>query len=318
LVRGWQNSKLTAPYTYLPGALRNALYTPYWDEDGKLAAVESLRPRDLEAYRKEFLAGIRVDALIYGNTSRQQARALAQQLEPLLLGSKGGDLPGIELTLLDEGERWRYPLALEHDDAAIVYYVQGKSDDNHQRVLMGLTGQIIQTPYYQSLRTEQQLGYVVYAATTVLERWPGLSFTVQSPVTDSASLVKASEELITQFGSTVDAMQQVEFDKHRSALVSLINRPHKNLYSEAGYFWDQVLQDYQNFDRREQLTQALQQLQLKQWQDFYRDNFLPLPRRALVVTQEGAQKSAPGAWADKPVIGTVKEFKRAHPQQAYP
>ncbi len=319
IVRGWQNSKLTAPYTYLPGALRNALYTPYWDEDAKLLAVESLRPRDLEAYRKEFLASTRIDVLTYGNTSRQQAMALGRQLEPLVQGSKAsGDLPGIELTLLNDGERRRYPVALEHNDAAIVYYVQGKSDDNHQRVLMGLTGQIIQTPYYQSLRTEQQLGYVVYAATTVLERWPGLSFTVQSPVADPASLVEASEELIKQFGSTVDAMNQTEFDKHRSALVSLINRPHKNLYSQAGYFWDQVRQDYQNFDRREQLTDALQQLQLEQWQDFYGDNFLPLPRRALVVSQQGARKSAAGAWADKPVIGTVKEFKEAHPQQAYP
>jgi secreted Zn-dependent insulinase-like peptidase len=183
---------------------------------------------------------------------------------------------------------------------------------------MGLTGQIIQTPYYQSLRTEQQLGYVVYAATTVLERWPGLSFIVQSPVADPASLVRASEELIQQFGSTVEAMTPAEFEKHRSALVSLINRPHKNLYSKAGYFWDQIRQDYQRFDRREQLTQALERVKLVQWQAFYRDNFLPVPRRALVVTQAGAQKPAPGAWGDMPVLSNVARFKQAHPQQAYP
>ncbi len=319
MIRNWQNSKLKAPYTYLPGALRDALYTPYWNEDAKLAAIAALGPRDLEAYRARFLASIRVDVLSYGNTSTQQALALGQHLQPLLRGSTGAvALPGVELTLLDDDRRWRYPLALEHADAAIVYYVQGDSDDNHQRVLMGLTGQIIQTPYYQSLRTEQQLGYVVYAAATVLERWPGLSFIVQSPVADAATLVQASEELMQQFGRTVAEMTPAEFDKHRSALVSLINRPHKNLDSEAGYFWDQIRQDYQNFDRREQLTQALQQLELAQWQGFYRDNFLPLPRRALVVTQAGARKSAPGAWAEKPVVGDVSRFKRQHAQKSYP
>ncbi len=319
LIRGWQNSKLRAPYMYLPGALRDALYTPYWNEDAKLDAVRSLGPADLEAFRGEFLANIRIEALSYGNTNSRQALALQQQLEPLVQRSAGfGDLPGVELTLLDAGSPWRYPLTLEHDDAAIVYYVQGRSDDNHERVLMGLTGQIIQTPYYQSLRTEQQLGYVVYAATTVLERWPGLSFIVQSPVADSASLVRASEELIQQFGSSVEAMTPAEFEKHRSALVSLINRPHKNLYSKAGYFWDQIRQDYQSFDRREQLTQALQRVKLVQWQAFYRDNFLPVPRRALVVTQAGAKKPAPGAWGDMPLLSNVAKFKQAHPQQAYP
>ena len=319
LMRDWQNSKLQAPYQYLPGALRNALYTPYWNEDDKLAVVAALGPQDLEAYRKEFLANLRVDILSYGNISAQRAISLQQQLDPLLQASAGAsELPGIELTLLDDQQRWRYPLDLDHADAAIVYYVQGQSDDNEQRVLMGLTGQIIQTPYYQSLRTEQQLGYVVYASTTVLERWPGLSFIVQSPVADAATLVSASEQLMQQFEQIAEQMTPAEFEQHKRALVSLINRPHKNLYSEAGFFWDQILQNYDNFDRREQLTLALQQLELDQWREFYRENFLPLPRRALIISQTGERKAAPGGWADIPSIGDVNRFKQRHSQQAYP
>ena len=82
---------------------------------------------------------------------------------------------------------------------------------NQQRVLMGLTGQIIRTPYYHSLRTEQQFGYVVYAATTVLERMPGLTFIVQSPVADAATLLAASDKLLQEFDQTAQTMTVPEF-----------------------------------------------------------------------------------------------------------
>ena len=60
----------------------------------------------------------------------------------------------------------------------------------------------------------------------------------------------------------------------------MINRPHKNLAHEAGFFWEQILQHYLGFDRREQLTLALDQIEPQQWRRFYRDNFLPLPSRS--------------------------------------
>jgi secreted Zn-dependent insulinase-like peptidase len=319
LERSWQNRKLRAPYEYLPGALSDALYTNHWSEDDKLAAAADLTVADLERYRAAFLADMRLDILFYGNVTEQQTSELRQRVSPLLAGStRVARLPGVELAMLDDNSRWLYPQNLEHSDAAMMYYVQGSSDDNEQRALMGLTGQIIRTPYYNSLRTEQQLGYVVYATTTVLERMPGLSFIVQSPVADATTLVAASEKLMQQFDEIAQQMTEGEFAQHKLALASLINRPHKNLSGAAGFLWDQIQQDYTGFDRREQLTGALEQLDLPQWRQFYRDNFMPRPHRALIVTQYGAKPPAGDALKGVPVIDDVDAFKRDRRQRAYP
>ena len=319
LMRGWQNRKRQAPYQYLSQALRHAVYTPQWNEDDKLAIATGLTLADLQQYRVEFLKTIRIDILSYGNTSEQQALALQSRVEPMLRKVKGPVvLPGVDLVVLGDNSRWRYPLSLEHADAAIAYYVQGESDDNEQRVLMGLTGQIIRTPYYHSLRTEQQFGYIVYAATTVLERTPGLAFIVQSPVADAATLVAASDKLLQQFEETAAALSVPEFEQHKTALRSMINRPHKNLPHEAGFLWDQILQGYYDFDRRQQLTLALDALELEQWRGFYRDNFLPLPARALIVTQLGNHPPEAGAWEGTKLIKDIDSFKKSQQQRHYP
>lgn len=319
LMRNWQNSVRQPPYQYLPMALRSVMYTPYYNEDEKLAAAADLTVADLEQYRREFLERIRFDVLTYGNTSVAQAKSLRTTLGPLLRRVKGPvELPGVELAALQAGSRWHYPVSLDHSDAAIVYYVQGAGDDNHQRVLMGLTGQIIRTPYYHSLRTEQQFGYVVYAATTVLERTPGLSFIVQSPTADAATLVAASDKLMGEFLQTAETMERDEFEQHKTALRSMINRPHKNLAGEASFYWQQVLQEYFEFDRREQLTGALDALELEQWRGFYKDNFTPRPARAVIVTQSGDHDAESGAWRDTELIEDPAVFKRGQPQRRYP
>ncbi|WP_315982825.1 hypothetical protein [Aliamphritea spongicola] len=39
----------------------------------------------------------------------------------------------------------------------------------------------MEAPFYTSLRTEQQLGYVVFATPLQMQDVPGLAFVVQSP-----------------------------------------------------------------------------------------------------------------------------------------
>jgi secreted Zn-dependent insulinase-like peptidase len=318
-MRAWQNRKLQPPYQYLSNTLRNVLYTPSWTEDDMLAVAAELSLDDLEQYRRAFLGKLRIDVLAYGNITAEQTTGLKSLLEPLLSRVEGTVvLPGVDVVALPTPGRWHYPLTLEHSDAAIAYYVQGASDTNQQRVLMGLTGQIIRTPYYHSLRTEQQFGYVVYAATTVFERMPGLTFIVQSPVADAATLLAASDKLLQDFEQTAQAMTVPEFEQHKEALKSLINRPHKNIAHEAGFFWDQILQHYLGFDRREQLTLALDQIEQEQWRRFYRDNFLPLPARSLIVTQAGDHQAGPDAWKDSRLIKDVESFRQAQQQRPYP
>lgn len=317
LVRSWQNTKRAAPYKYLSRALRESLYTPYWSTDSLIAAAADLTVADLENYRQKVLQQLRIDMLSYGNTTAAQARKISSLIAPLLPSNVDSvELPGVNLAVLPDDQRWHYAVDLEHSDAAMMYYVQGRSDDNHQRVLMAITGQIIRSPYYHSLRTEQQFGYIVYAATTVLERTPGLSFIVQSPVADAATLVAATDTFMARFGQSVEQMGDGDFQQNKSALLSQINRPYKNLAQQAGSYWGQAAQGYSAFDRRAQLSQALEKLQLSEWRAFYKAEFEPRAQRAIIVTQQG--KRGAGEWPDSTPLENTESFKQGQAQRHYP
>ncbi|GIS19272.1 MAG: hypothetical protein CM15mP120_11880 [Pseudomonadota bacterium] len=52
-------------------------------------------------------------------------------------------------------------IAVDHNDSTLLIYVQDSDDSFASRAKSGLAGQLLRSAYFSSLRTEQQLGYVV-------------------------------------------------------------------------------------------------------------------------------------------------------------
>ena len=73
-------------------------------------------------------------------------------------------------------------LVLDHDDAALFLYVQAEGDDLTDRAKIYLLHHLISPGFFSSLRTDQQLGYVVAAVNSTIKRKGGLGFIIQSPV----------------------------------------------------------------------------------------------------------------------------------------
>lgn len=319
LMQKWENARKNAPYSFLYDELKHLLYRPSWRAAELLDAAAPLTLADLEAYRREFLGALRARVLVYGGSSPGQAQELLAALDPVLRGASDAvTAPGVGLVELGAQERWRHAVSLPHNDAAMAYYVQGADDGNRERVQMGLTGQIIGAPYYQSLRTEQQFGYVVFAAPTVLERMPGLTFVVQSPVADAGTLFEASNKMLASYNEEARSMSADTFARHKRALASQINRPHQNLAAASGFMWDQLMQGYTRFDRRAQLTAALDALTLEEWRAFYAERFAMLPQRTLLLYQPGAREPRHSTMAELQPLGDHASFQAQHPLRHYP
>ena len=318
-LRDWENARRKAPYSFLYDEVKHLLYRPDWSDAELLAAAASVRLSDLMGYRREFLSALRARLLVYGSSSPEQARGLLDALAPVLRGA-GEDVAVPEAGLVELGsqERWRHAVSLPHSDAAIAYYVQGDGDSNEQRVRMGLTGQIIATPYYQSLRTDQQFGYVVYAAPTVFERMPGLTFIVQSPVADAGTLYEATNHMLASFNQEAQSMSAETFAQHKVALASQINRPHQNLAKASSFLWDELMQGYERFDRRQQLTAALDALTLDEWRAFYAARFASTPGRSLLVFQPGAREPRHDVLAPLRSVVDRTDFQALHRLRHYP
>jgi secreted Zn-dependent insulinase-like peptidase len=121
-----------------------------------------------------------------------------------------------------------------------------------------LTGQILRTPYFNDLRTQQQLGYAVFVTPSVLRRTPGLAFVVQSPVAGAKALVQATETFLANYRPVLANMQESEFNEYKQGLIGRLLESDKNLNDRSLRYWGDLDVGFTNFDSRKQIAAAIE------------------------------------------------------------
>jgi secreted Zn-dependent insulinase-like peptidase len=202
-----------------------------------------------------------------------------------------------------------YPLEIDHDDSAVTLYVQGANDSFEERALFGLAGQILSSPYFTSLRTEQQLGYVVMAAPWVLRTTPGLVFIVQSPVAGAEAITASTESFLKDYRDTLQAMSEADLDAQKQGFISRLTEKDKTLFARSRRYWTDLELGFESFDSREQIAQSAATIDRETFLTFYDRLIQAATDHRLVLYSDGQF----GGSVSGAVIDDVGSFKSAGP-----
>jgi secreted Zn-dependent insulinase-like peptidase len=281
------------PSSQVMDDLREAVLHGQWGEQALVDVLSGMQLSDLEAYARKFWASADAEALVYGNYTPAAVKNLSSQLKSVLPEATTPPLDPLKVTRLSPGEALMYPVTIEHDDAVLAWYLQGADNTWDDRAATALTAQIMKSGFFQQLRTEQQLGYIVSAFSWPQMDVPGLVMLIQSPVADAAGLAKAMEVFLVSVDGT---LTEEQFLRHRAALVNEIRRPDKNLWERAEFYWQSIAREQFDFDGREALAGAVEALTLADWKAYFREVFIDNPR-SLQVAAAGKAGSLPvGDW----------------------
>ncbi|KAJ2557636.1 metalloprotease [Coemansia sp. RSA 1933] len=127
----------------------------------------------------------------------------------------------------------------------------GMSDDKRERVVLDLVSLIVQEPYFDKLRTKEQLGYIIYGSDRkYIGGHMALRLLVQSE-TNPAYVLQRIEHFMREFRQRLVDISQKKFERYATSL--RVNREEKlkNLSEEANRFWRQISTGYYEFDRIE-------------------------------------------------------------------
>ena len=318
LVRRYSNQKKNAPYQQLTGFLAASLYSPYYTADAMAKALAEVDVKSLEDFTESLLKNSEVTVLSAGNLSEKSARKLAKKIKRVLVRGRSFKPRSSASVSLVEGA-YGYDIEAQHKDNALMVYLQGEDDSfDHQAKVM-LLAQSLSTPFYASLRTEQQLGYIVFASYYPIREMPGAVFIVQSPTYDAADILAAIKDFAVKY--TPDF--ETEFRAHQLAVVSQLAEAPKNLNEQVSKFWQSVNNDDWNFDREDKLIKAIEALEPKAFAEWYRAFFertlLAKSPRAMVFYANGDSESAKAINA--PFANNLSDldaFKAKTPSKAYP
>lgn len=313
LLRDLRNTRQDRPYQQAMAELRRLLETSEFPLDDLIEATEAADRAALLEWMPRALEGPRTVALFHGNLTRDRALALA---EALAEGVAAPDAPGATLdpalVRLPEAEAVHRRVEIDHPDAALALYVQGRDQSWDERARYGLLAHMLSTPYFNALRTERQFGYVVSAGAWVRMNTPGLYFVVQSPKVPPSVIAEATGEFLDAFGERLEALTEAEFETERQGLLSRLLERDENLGERSSRLWRDLDGRITSFDSRERIADALRALDLLSFRAFYAA-FRDRAARSYAAVWSPGRFPLPDAAPAGRTIEDVTAFKATRP-----
>jgi len=303
LQRKLLSARNNTPYHQTYREISDLLLTPQWSDEDQLSVLEKLSATQLQRFVPELLGQLEVVSLAYGNLSPSEARALGERLSAQLLASaEPVQVPRGRLLKLEPGQDYIRDLNIEHQDSALTMYIQGPDKSNSRRVLFGLLAEYLESPFFEKLRTEEKLGYIVFASTMPLLDAPALAFTVQSPSANPQQLQRHIDDFLAHQSERIAQLTEDDLARLQASLRSRLLAQDQTLQDRAERYWVEIDRDNTAFDTREQLAQAVSEITLSEFIAAYQNDIIAQDKRRLIVRSTGqaheALSVAPGGEDD--------------------
>lgn len=290
LQRQLENQLKNKPFERTLSELRQWLYRPSFNEQALLAALNDLTLKDLENYIQSLQQPLAGQLYVHGRLPESAVTAIQQQVESHLTFTAQG-VQQREVLRIPAGH-YQYDMGLSHPDLAYTRYVQGQDNDDRTRAAFALLGQILSAPYYQTMRTEKQLGYIVFASGFPQQTVPGLVFIVQSPTTKPDAISRHSEQFFADYAQQLAQLSEEDFSAFQQGLMNTLREPAKNMSEKAMRFWRDLQVQRSDFDTNEAIAQQVSSLTLTEIQTLYQAALIEQTLPHIVFTQGGTIPNA--------------------------
>jgi secreted Zn-dependent insulinase-like peptidase len=316
LMRELLNENSDLPYHQLSHTWRSAISRSDYQVDELAQAVDKITLLQLQMFAMNWLKTVNADVLIHGNFLESDALKLSSIIDNKLAlsGALHPDPQGLFVHLPETSKGLIHAVNVNHHDVAVLHYMQGSEATVEEEARMKMLVQLMETGFYQQLRTEQQLGYIVYAGNGTLAQVPGMIFLVQSPSHAARDVDGRMSDFFAGFADILAAMPTDEFEQYRTALLKNVEEKPKNLGEEGAEYWADIANHYWKFDYREELARNIRQLDQKSLLDYYKKTFLsPAVHRLVLVTTSAVQPLDKELQEKYHVMDDINVFRKSQP-----
>ena len=311
--RQLRNVDERTPFRRAMSDVRELLLDPGWSDDALLVALEAVELEDLLEYVSKFFERGEIVALAHGNVTVETAKALGGVLERELLGSmRAVRVTRGRVVRLDPGTRYVRWLASDHEDHALAVYLQGRGRGLPERAKIALIAQSTGNRFFHELRTEREIGYIVFATPLTMLDVPGLALVVQSPSSPPETLHRHVDAFLDRSGAALRDMPRAVFERHRSTVESSLLEAETRLDERTARYWDEIDREHFEFDRRERFLDAVRAVTQDQLVDAWRDlAAAPETARGVVVAVSTREPPVSGdAFRGAEPVADAGAFKR--------
>ncbi len=294
---------------------------PYFQRDTRRAELASITLQDVMNYREQLKHGARAEFMVVGNMSPDQSKALARKVSSQLQ-TDGNEWCRNKDVLIDREQMAAFrETGASTDSALAAVFVPKFYDETKSAAYSMLIGQIIQPWFYNQLRTQEQLGYAVFAFAMPVGRQWGLGFLLQSSDRQPAALWKRYEAFFTGVEKRLREMPASEFAQVQQGVIKDMMAPPQTLAGEAAQFSKDFDRGNWKFDSRAKEIAVIKTLTPEKLALFFHQAVIARQGMAIVSQISGSQggsKEQYAALSGSKVWPSITALQQSLPQVAEP
>jgi insulysin len=257
-------------------------------------ATQKITLPDLAEYVKTLWSSGKGEALVQGNFDTEEALDLVKtidsvlpfrpipeseyppQLEALPLPTSGAKISPTRLLVAEPNP------SNGNSVAHVMLQSLGKSETDH--VLIELISAVAAEPFFNELRTKQQLGYVVSSGLKGIGSSRTLTFIVQSSVAPAEKLgVEIVKFLDSVEERLLEKLSEGDVASYVKSSIDRRTEPDKDLAVEVTRNWSEIASGRLQFDRIQKEAAALLGVEKQDLLDFWKKLYSGDGRRILIT-----------------------------------
>ncbi len=256
------NMEYEQPYDQAFYESRVLLYKGFIHRDRYTGMIGEIQLSDLKQYVETLFEEILIEGIAYGNVNPEFIAEITDEYYEKL-GSAIPAEPILKQTSIgriESGKSFSYNFTSKSNNHCWLKLVQfGKRKDELDAALR--IGESFFDPrFYEKLRTDQQLGYVVWCGRDYYREALGLYFLVQSSDYDVLTLAGKGDKCIQDILSELSAMTDEEFTPFRNSISEALLQEEQTMAARFDNFKFEVLEMNGRFDHDQKIAEAVRAL----------------------------------------------------------
>lgn len=262
---------------------------PYFERSERRKQLSSVTLDEVLRYRDMLRHDAKPEFLVTGNIAPQAIKDLAHQTRDSL-EAKGDEWCRTKDVVVDKKYRILVDKAGTSTDSALAaVFVPKGYDETTSTALSAMLAQTIQPWFYAQLRTEEQLGYAVFAFPVAVGRQWGVAFLLQSSDKQPAALWTRYQAFFPVTEKRLRSMSAQEFAQIQQGVIGQMLQAPQTLDEEARRFSKDFDRANLKFDSRDKVIAAVRALSVKQMADFFHQAVIAQNGMAMLSQIAGSQ-----------------------------
>ncbi|MFC0179998.1 pitrilysin [Thorsellia kenyensis] len=306
----WYKEKLdqadnVKPYELAIQPIQVVSQLPYFERDDRRQALEDISLSEVVEFKDQLFSNKGLEILSVGNLTNKQIADFINEL-----ASASPQLIHKDTSAFDP---FIYPkLKISHPAQAQITR-KGTTTDSaifslfvplHQlnisqeadkqlfkdEAKTRLLNEIIQPWFYDKLRSQEQLGYALFTLSMPVGEQFGLGFLLQSNIKQPAELKTYFDAFYHEAQEKLKALSDNDFEQYKSGLLSQLLEPEQTLSEEASRFLTDFHKMNAEFNRRQELINALKNTNKEELINYYNTLVLEQDRLSLISEVSGTEQ----------------------------